>query len=357
VRVALVHDRLVDRGAPERVAASLCRLYADAHVYAGAYDPRSGLADVNVAGRPPRIDGVDAIIMCGTGYAHRARSAAGTCRVAYVLDGHEAESTHPLRGLAARIGSKRAQRGIASAHVLLAASRTAADRLKRDTGRDALVVHPPIDAAAFHLGPATRNAYVLVGPLEHRRRADVAVRVFSALGRRLYVVGDGPARPALEALAGPSVAFVGDAKLAELYAMCAGVIVTSGEGHPLEAIEANAAGRPAIAVRGSGTEGAVVHGVTGVLFEPAAPAALTGALEEAERRVFDPVALRAHAETFDEPQFNERFRQLVERSVRSCLTCARARRRTSHVEPMFLPVEKPATAAPRRSGGASRIVR
>lgn len=364
MKLAVVHDRLVDRGVRERVAASMYRLYPDAAVYAGALDRSStveSLRDVRVevSARPPRIGAVDAVVACGTSYAHRARTGAGACRVAYVLDDAEGEPTNPFRRLAVRIGRNRAHRGIDAAHVLLAASRSAAKAVKAYTDRDAHVIHPPVDIEAFRIAPTTRNVYALVGPLDHGRRADVVIRTFSALGRRLLVIGDGPARPALEALAGPSVGFLGsveDERLADVYSVCRGVIVMSGEGYPLAAVEANAAGRPAIAVRGADTEDAVVHGVTGVLFEPATPGALTAAIEEAERHVFDPVVVRAHAETFAEPRFHERLRHLIERSVRSCLTCARARRRASRTEPLFLPVEKPATAARRRSGAASRIV-
>jgi glycosyltransferase involved in cell wall biosynthesis len=351
VDLAFVHERLVARGARERVAATLAALYPSAPVLARAFEPASTFEDLRRANvtttrSAARVRGVDVVVTVGDRLAHRTRLDRGVCHVAYVLPARHHDDGRWLRAVA--------RRGVEDAHLVVAGSRADADAVKRATGRDAAVLHPGVNLDAFHIAPTTGDYFMLVGPLASARRSALAVAAFSAAGWRLVIVGDGPARRELERRAGRSVEFRGvvdDATLAALYGRCRGVIVTSGAGHPLAALEANASGRPAVALRGPGTEDAVVDGVTGILFDAAAPGALAFAVEEATRRPFAPAALRAHAERFAYAAFHERFRVLVDRS---CLVCARVRR--GRRPPTLVSVENPETAARPRSGVPARVV-
>ena len=77
-------------------------------------------------------------------------------------------------------------------------------------GRDAVVVHPPVDVDYFAAAPRrARRGYVAVGALVPYKRLDLAVRVAVARRLPLTVVGDGPERRRLEQLAGPTVQFIG----------------------------------------------------------------------------------------------------------------------------------------------------
>ena len=58
-------------------------------------------------------------------------------------------------------------------------------------GREATVLHPPVETGRFHPAPVGDHYMVLAELMAHKR-IDVAVRAFNALGRRLLVVGDGP---------------------------------------------------------------------------------------------------------------------------------------------------------------------
>ena len=100
----------------------------------------------------------------------------------------------------------------------VANSRHIAAAITRCYGRDAEVVYPPVDVDALRAGrrdaraEAPRSDYVTVSRLVPYKRVDVLVEAFRALPeRRLIVIGDGPDRSRLEALAVPNVVFAGRA--------------------------------------------------------------------------------------------------------------------------------------------------
>jgi glycosyltransferase involved in cell wall biosynthesis len=91
------------------------------------------------------------------------------------------------------------------------------------------------------------------------------------------------------------------------------VIVPGEEDYGLVPLEANAAGRPAIAYGRGGALETIVPGVTGEHFALPAAASLADELLHFEAGRYDPAALRAHAESFAPDRFKVTFATLVER--------------------------------------------
>lgn len=368
MRVAIVHDYLVNKGGAERVTLALHGIYPDAPIYTSLYHPEStyeafATADVRTsplqrlsrdpakfrrllplfphAFRTMDLSGYDVVISSSSGFAHRVRVPAGTCHVVYSYspprflwddryDRAVAPSwTRPLLAPTMAWLRRSDRRAARKPHFYMAVSGVAAERLRAVYGLSATVVHPPVATDRFHIAPTTGDFHLIVARLLPHRSVDLAVRAFTKLGRRLIVVGDGPMRASLETIAGPTIEFRGavdEQTLTGLYGRCRGVIVPGEEDFGLMPLEANASGRPAIALRAGGALETMVDGVTGVLFAPGTVGALIGAIEEAERTAFDPAALRAHAEGWSESVFANRVRTFVARSVESCITCARAKR-------------------------------
>jgi glycosyltransferase involved in cell wall biosynthesis len=368
VKVAIVHDYLVNKGGAERVVESLHRLYPEAPIYTSLYHPETTYesfrdADVRTSplqrfSRDPatfrkllplfgrafsnmKLDGYDVVISSSAGFAHRVRVPRGACHVVYSYSpprflwgphydlGVAPRWARPLVPAVLAKLRRSDKRAARNAHFYIAVSGVAAERLRAVYDRQATVIHPPVAVGRFHIAPTTGDYYLLVARLLPHRNVELAVKAFSKMGRRLVVVGDGPERAALQEVAGPTVEFRGavdEATLVELYAKCRGVVVPGEEDFGLTPLEANASGRPAIALRAAGAMETVIDGVTGVLFAPATAGALAMAVEQAERTMFDPVALRSHAESFSETTFHGRIRAFIERSTESCLTCARERR-------------------------------
>ena len=103
---------------------------------------------------------------------------------------------------------------------------------------------------------------------------------------------------------------VGDERLAALYAGAAALVVPNVEEFGIAAVEAQAAGRPVVAVDAGGARETAVPGRTGLLVRDGDPGALARALREDFTR-FDPQDIRAHAQRFSRQAFQGRLREIV----------------------------------------------
>jgi glycosyltransferase involved in cell wall biosynthesis len=212
---------------------------------------------------------------------------------------------------------------------VVAISRGVAERVRRHWGRSADVIYPGVDTELFRpTGAAPEDWYLLVGGFVPYKREDVVLEAFARLRRPLLVVGDGPLRARLEAGAPPGVRFTGrvsDAELAGLYARCRALVYPQEEDFGITAVEAQAAGRPVIALgRGGATETVVPPEAedgapTGLWFERQTPDALAAAVERFEKLEarFEPAAIRAHAERFGNARFRAEIAAAVDETARA----------------------------------------
>jgi glycosyltransferase involved in cell wall biosynthesis len=158
--------------------------------------------------------------------------------------------------------------------------------------------------------------FLVASRLVGYKRIDLAVAAANRMGRRLIVVGDGPERDRLRAMAGRSVEFRGhvdDAVVADLLARCRALIFPGHEDFGITPVEAQAAGRPVIAYARGGAVETVRDGVTGVLFETQSVEALEDAIRRCEGGHFEAAACRANAERFDAAEFRRQFSAMIER--------------------------------------------
>lgn len=368
MRVAIVHDYLVNRGGAERVVEAMRHLWPDAPVFTSIYHPEDTYpsfreADVRTsflqrwsrdaegfrrflplfprAFRYFDLSGYDVVVSSSSGFAHHVRVPQGTCHVVYSYspprflwdprydtDGMVPRWARPALPPVRAWLRRRDRKAARAPHFYLAVSAVAKRCLEATYGRQSMALQPPIDLGRFSVGRGAGDYHLMVGRMLPYRNQHLAVRAFTEMERRLVVVGDGPARANLERLAGPTIEFrgvVADEELLALYRRCRGVIVTGEEDFGLIPLEANACGRPAIAFGAGGALETVVDGVTGVLFRRPTPGAIAEAVERAERAGFEPALLRAHAERFGIEAFCARLARFVEVSVSSCIECRRRR--------------------------------
>lgn len=152
----------------------------------------------------------------------------------------------------------------------------------------------PKGPARRHLGlPLDRHLVVCVGRLSRQKGQDVLLAAARDLDADVVLVGDGPDRAALAAVAPPNVRFAGRRDdVAHWYAAADVVAVPSRwEGMALVALEALACGRPVVAADVTGMR--EIGGVDVV--PPEDPAALAAALRDCLAHPPDPHACRAHA--------------------------------------------------------------
>ena len=168
------------------------------------------------------------------------------------------------------------------------------------------VVRCGLDQSAYSVAvrPEARNrpVVVFVGRLRKYKGAQYLIRAFPGVLRRvpearLEIVGDGPYRGRLEALArslaiGDRVAFLGALgqreKVDALNRALVAVAPSPKEGWGLTVIEANACGTPVVASRSPGLVESVRDGETGILVPHGDVEALAGAIS----RLLEDRALR-----------------------------------------------------------------
>jgi glycosyltransferase involved in cell wall biosynthesis len=286
------------------------------------------------------LGGFDCIVSSSSAFAHGVRKPEGATHVCYCHSPfryawHDrafalAEAPRALRpGLNLLLRRHRAfdRRAASQVDQYVANSRLTRERIRRFWGRDAPVVHPPVDVERFALREP--DDYVLfVGELLRHKRPEVAIEAAVTARRRIKVVGTGPELVRLKARYSREAEFLGrvnDDELARLYAEAAALVVPNVEEFGIAAVEAQASGRPVIGIDAGGVRETVVPGRTGLLVPYDGPGALARALKGDLMR-FDPEDIRAHAQQFTRAAFESRLREIVEAT---CERLSRAARLTA----------------------------
>lgn len=206
----------------------------------------------------------------------------------------------------------------------VANSRNVAARIEKYYGRDADVLHCPVEVERFKVGSGAGDYFFIASRLLPYKRIDLAIHAAALAGVRLLVAGTGPAESALRRVAHGTtttmLGYVDDARLVELMGDARAAVLPGEEDFGLVPLEAAACGRPTIAFRGGGALETVVEGATGAFFDRPVAESLAAALEGFDPTRYDAGALRAHAETFAPARFIERLRAIVARVRDEALT-------------------------------------
>jgi glycosyltransferase involved in cell wall biosynthesis len=134
----------------------------------------------------------------------------------------------------------------------------------------------------------------------------------------LRIVGDGPDRTRLERRAGAGVTFLGhqtDEAVREQYQQARATILAGEEDFGMVPVEAQACGRPAIALARGGALETVTDGDTGLLFDEPTPASLAAAIQRLDNQTFSAVRIRDHAEAFSRQRHIDALKAIVDATV------------------------------------------
>jgi glycosyltransferase involved in cell wall biosynthesis len=197
----------------------------------------------------------------------------------------------------------------------VANSQHVARRIRRYYNREAVVVYPPVDTAFYHPDGTVPEAWMLiVTALVPYKRVELAIEACRRANVPLRIVGDGPERGRLERMAGPEVEFLGvqrGERLRTLYRAAAAVLQPGEEDFGIVPVEAQACGRPVVALGRGGALETVQDGVTGVLVPEPTVEAFADGLKRAQALSFDPATIRAHALRFEPSRFAREFQTHV----------------------------------------------
>jgi glycosyltransferase involved in cell wall biosynthesis len=200
--------------------------------------------------------------------------------------------------------------------VFVADSAHVARRIHKAYRREAEVLYPPVDVAAFPMRAAKEDFYVTVSRLESYKRVDLLVEAFSRMPeRRLVVIGDGPEMRRVRSRALANVEILGRLPTPAVrdYLQRARAFLFAGiEDFGIVMVEAQACGTPVIAF-GSGGAAEIVQTDTGVLFPEQTVEALIEAVHRFEQHPggFAPARCRENAERFNRERFRTRFEELL----------------------------------------------
>lgn len=197
----------------------------------------------------------------------------------------------------------------------VAISHYVAGRIARYYNRGASVVYPPVDTTFYHPdGTAPEPFALIVSALVPYKRIELAIEACHLAHLPLKIVGDGPERPALERLAAGRAEFLGRVSnddIRNLYRRASLVLLPGEEDFGIVPLEAQACGRPVVALKRGGSLETAQDGVTGVLVDDLSVEAFTDGVGRAVRTSFDSGAIRAFAEQFGRERFGDELEALV----------------------------------------------
>jgi len=360
-RVVLVHDYLVQglRGA-ERVLLEMHELWPEAPIYTLLFDPeRMGepwtTLDIRTsflqklpssvrlyrklyllmpaAVERLKVEPCDVVVSASSAWVKNLRPPPGALHVCYCYSParflwHQRSEylsglglPGPARALVGatlvplRLWDRRRSHRV---NAFIAVSEAVRQRIRRYYGRDAVVVYPPVDVGRFAETPAGDGSgeyFLVVAALNPYKRVDLPVRACTRLGLPLKVVGDGLLKSQLQAIAGPTVEFLGrvsEEELRELYAGCRALLMPQEEDFGLVAVEAQAAGKPVVAYRAGGALEIVREGETGLFFDAQSPESLEQAIARLDGMAFSAEACRSNAARFSSERFRREMRETVQ---------------------------------------------
>ena len=185
------------------------------------------------------------------------------------------------------------------------------DRIRRFYGREATVIHPPVDVLELDETQEKEPGHFLwVHRLVPYKQPELVLEAFRGLPYRLTMVGVGPLEERLRKQLPPNVRLVGWVsrdKLAALYARASGFVHVGEEDFGISMVEALGAGTPVIALDAGGARDIVRAGIDGVLIEQAELGELQAAIREVAQRSWDRHTLRSRALQFSADRFFEQM--------------------------------------------------
>ncbi len=358
MRVALVHDYLMQgmRGA-ERVLAIFHDLYPDAPIYTLLHNPEKmghATADWDIrtsflqkipgarrlhrklfALMPLAVERLnlreyDLVISSSSAWVKNVRTSPGALHICYChsparfLWHWTDEYVHGLPGgplahtavkalLPAlrrwdKYGTRRVTEFVANSTIVQ-------QRIRRYFGREATVIHPPVDTERFQPVGEQEDYFLIVSSLNPYKRVDLAIESFNQLRLPLVIIGQGPEYERLKRLAGPTVQLLGwraDEEVSYRMARCRAFVMPQEEDFGIAPLEAQSCGRPVIAYGAGGVLDSIVDGKTGLLFTPQTAEALCQAVRRFEQISFDEQACRRNALRFGVERFKREFSDFVE---------------------------------------------
>lgn len=200
-------------------------------------------------------------------------------------------------------------------------SRYIARRIRKVYRREATVIHPPVDVERFAPRTEKEDFYLIVSRMTPYKRVALVVEAFAGMpDKRLVVIGDGPEAARARVAAGPNVELLGyrpPEEVLDYMQRARAFVFAAEEDFGIAPVEAQACGTPVIAYGRGGVRDSV-RGLehetpTGVFFDSQTVAGVREGVREFEAAAarISPEACHANAQRFSATAFREAFGAFV----------------------------------------------
>ena len=200
----------------------------------------------------------------------------------------------------------------------IANSNFVSKRIKKYYVKKSTVINPPVSIDNFKTSENQKDYFLMVGRLIAYKRHDIAIEAFNKLGLPLKIIGRGPEMKRLQKMAKSNIEFLGrvpDKELSEYYSSCKAFIFPQEEDFGIVAIEAFASGRPVIAFRGGDIPEHMEEGKSGIFFEKQTAEDIIKAVEKFRSSDFDKNYIRSKSLGFDKEIFKGKIKEYIEREL------------------------------------------
>lgn len=361
VPLAIAHDYLTQRGGAERVVLALHKAFPNAPIYTTLYDPEGTypeFKDCTVITSPlnrvslfrkdhrlalpflPYFSGklkvkAEKALVSTTGWAHGfdlPQESLIYChspaRWVYLTDQYIGNriNRNIARGFKMmRPFLRRWDRAAASRHPhYIANSSTIQQRIFDVYGKRVNIIFPPYsisEQGAQESIPGLETFmeegyFLIVSRLLPYKNVQYAVEAFAGLSQKLLVIGAGPMKEELEALASDNVAFasnLSDEQMQYAYAHAKVLLAVSHEDFGITPLEGGAFGKPTIALQAGGFLDTIVDGVTGIFIKTPSASDIRTAVENFDAELFSAQRIREHVQQFNEERFIQEIKDQIQK--------------------------------------------
>ena len=369
MKMAIVHDMIVDRGGAERVLYYFHLAFPNVPIYTTAYIPNSTypefktaiihstwydkIATTNdkyrklyfplgyIASKSIDLREYDLVLQSTTHGAKYARYKSDAIVISYchtpfrlVWDTDSYENVSRSKGIkkillnsVIKYLRKADYESAQRPNYFLANTQETASRITNCYNKKVdFILNPPVDCNKFIVSDFIEDYYLIVSRLEPYKKVDLAIKVFNMLGIPLKIVGSGTQKEYLRSIAKSNIEFVqgiSDNDLAMLYSHAKGFLFPQYEDYGITPLEANASGRPVIAFSKGGVletmvpyNGINANTATAIFFDEQTEESLIEAIKIFCNVNFNSNEIRKHAEKYDVPMFIKKIKSIVETIAR-----------------------------------------
>lgn len=356
MRVALVHDDLVQWGGAERVLDAICEVFPEAPIFTAVFDNNNkillekfGNKDITtsfmqkipfwktfykaflplypIAFEQFDFTGYDVVITHTTRFAKSILTKPETLHICYCHTPPRflwnfSNDSFP-KFLSPFLSYLRFYDQISARRVdyWISGSKNCQRRIKKIYNKSSRVLLPFVDETRFQdVEPYEGGYYLIIARLNSYKKVDVAIGGFNETGKKLVVVGTGPQLELLQKMALSNITFLNslsEVALVRTIAGCKALIVISEEDFGLTPLEAHILGKPVIAYSQGGVLETVIEGITGVFFNKQSKGSMNEAILRFEKMKISSLSCIQQAKKFSKKRFKRQLLRIVSDHVNS----------------------------------------